>query len=91
MVSLFDVERGLVRSHPLSASGEPGEAIAFLAPDPRDELVVLGGELAGRRYPLDPQDWLEEACAVVGRDLSPEEWDRYLPGRDFEPTCSDLP
>jgi DNA-binding SARP family transcriptional activator/WD40 repeat protein len=91
LVSLFDVERGLVRGRPLSASGEPGEAIAFLAPDPRDELVVLGGERAGRRYPLDPRAWLEEACAIVGRDLTAEEWNRYLRGRDRTPTCTDLP
>jgi len=53
---------------------------------------VLGGDRSGRRYPLDPSVWLDEACAIVaGRDLTPAEWDRYLPGRDDQPTCSDLP
>jgi WD40 repeat protein len=90
-VALFDVERGLVRAQGLPASGDPGTGYAHLAPEPADELVVFSGERAGRRYPLEPSAWLAEACAVVGgRDLTPAEWDRYLPGRDDQPTCSDL-
>ena len=87
-VSLFDVDRGLVRGRPLAASGEPGKGFAFLVPDPTDRLVVLGGERAGRRYPLEPSAWLEEACAVVGRDLTRSEWERYLSGRPYERSCS---
>jgi WD40 repeat protein len=87
--SLFDIERGLVRGRPLGGSGAAGDGIVFLAPDPRDELVVLG-ERGGRRYPLEPSDWLEEACAVVGRDLTRVEWQRYLPERNYQPTCTDL-
>jgi hypothetical protein len=34
--------------------------------------------------------WLEDACAVVGRDFTPGEWRRYLPDRPFRPTCTDL-
>jgi hypothetical protein len=91
-VALFDVERGLVRAGPLPASGEPGTGYAHLVPEPDDELVVLSGDRSGRRYPLDPSVWLDEACAIVaGRDLTPAEQDRYLPGRDDQPTCSDLP
>jgi len=91
-VALFDVERGLVRARGLPASGDPGTGYTYLAPEPVDELFVLGGDRSGRRYPLDPSVWLDEACAIVaGRDLTPAEWDRYLPGRDDQPTCSDLP
>jgi WD40 repeat protein len=91
-VALFDVERGLVRARSLPASGEPGTGYTFLAPQPEDELVVLSGDRSGRRYPLNPSLWLDEACAIVaGRDLTPTERDRYLPGRDDQPTCSDSP
>ena len=90
-VSLFDVDRGLVRGRPLRASGEPGEGYAFLVPESTDELVALSGDRSGWRYPLDPSVWLDEACAIVGRDLTQAEWDTYLPGRDREPTCTDLP
>ena len=90
-VSLFDVERGLVRARPLRASSEPGEGYAHLVPRPDDEIVVLSGERTGWRYPLDPSVWLDEACAIVGRDLTRAEWERYLPERERTPTCSDLP
>jgi hypothetical protein len=91
-VALFDVERGLVRARALPASGEPGTGYTYLAPEPGKELVVLSGDRSGRRYPLDPSAWLHEACVIVGgRDLTPAERDRYLPGRDDRPTCSDLP
>ena len=71
-VALFDVERGLVRARALPASGEPGTGYTHLAPEPADELVVLSGDRSGRRYPLEPSVWLDEACAIVGgRDLTP--------------------
>jgi DNA-binding SARP family transcriptional activator/WD40 repeat protein len=89
-VALFDVERGLVRARPLPASGDPGSGYAHLVPGPDEELVVLSGNRSGRRYPMEPSVWLEQACAIVGRDLTQAEWDRYLPGRDLQPTCSDL-
>ena len=60
--------------------------------DMRD-LPTLGGirEERARRFPfMDAADELHEACAVVGRDLTQAEWDTYLPGRAYRPTCSDL-
>ncbi len=89
-VTLFDVERGLIQARPLRASGEPGIGYAHLVPGTRDELIALGGERTGWRYPVEPSVWLREACAIVGRDLTRAEWDRYLPDRDYAPTCSDL-
>ena len=60
--------------------------------DMRD-LPVLGGiqEERARRFPfMDAAEELQEACAVVGRDLTPAEWNTYLPGQAYRPTCSDL-
>ena len=90
-VSLFDAERGLVRARPLTTSGQAGQGYAHLVPGATDELVVLSGERPGWRYPLDPSVWLDEACSIVGRDLTAAEWERYLPERDRAPTCTDLP
>jgi WD40 repeat protein len=90
-VRLSDAERGLALARPLPASTTPGNSHAHFLPEPGDELVALSGDRPGRRYPLDPEVWLDEACAVVGRDFTRAEWDRYLPGRDYEPTCSDRP
>jgi hypothetical protein len=79
-----------VRGRPLRASAEPGAGYAHLVPGATDELVVLSGERSGRVYPMEPSVWLDQACAIVGRDLTPGEWNRYLPGRDTGPTCTDL-
>ena len=35
-------------------------------------------------------DLLRAACEVAGRDLSRAEWRRYVPGRLWGPTCTDL-
>nr|WP_239522028.1 BTAD domain-containing putative transcriptional regulator [Geodermatophilus sabuli] len=89
-VTLFDVERGLPRTGPLRASGAGTAVYTHLLPGPGDELVAFSGEVPGRRYPLDPQEWLAAACALAGRDLTRAEWERYLPAREWRPTCTDL-
>lgn len=40
--------------------------------------VASSGEVL--QIPVQPQRWIERACEIVGRDLSQEEWDRYVPG-----------
>jgi hypothetical protein len=89
-VSLFDVEGGLARTTPLPASGTGGAAYAHVVPDPDEELIAFSGERPGRRYPLESSVWLSGACAIVGRDLTRDEWRRYLPERPYRPTCSDV-
>jgi hypothetical protein len=37
---------------------------------------------------LDPHWWKLQACRTAGRDLTPEEWKRYLPGQSYERTCT---
>jgi WD40 repeat protein len=88
--ALFDVERALVRTPPLPATAEGSAGYATLLPDRDDELVLLAEDRTGLRYPMNPSVWLREACAVAGRDLTRDEWARYLPGRQYRPTCSDL-
>jgi WD40 repeat protein len=89
-VRLFDVERAVERGSPLPASVDavPGYGHWITAPD--GELVVFNDDRVALRYPTDPAVWLGQACAVVGRDLTPAEWEQYLPGRPWQATCSDL-
>ena len=86
-VGLFDVQRGLPRTRPLPASSEAGAGVTYVVPDPSRELVVLGGEHVGHRYAMTAEQWFEEACSIVGRNLTPSEWERYLPDRPPEATC----
>ncbi len=91
LVSLYDVDRDLVRSRALPASVHPGDGFTFLLPSPDDEVVVFNEGEAGHRYPLDPAELLARACTVAGRDLTRTEWDRYLPGEPYRRVCDLLP
>ncbi len=94
-VSLYDAERGLVRGRPLPASSDLQVASGLeqgythLIPPTNDEIVAHSGERPGHRYPLDPSRWLDQACAVAGRNLTRDEWARYLPSRPYHRTCTD--
>ena len=35
-----------------------------------------------------PQSWIHRACAIAARDLTPTEWDTYLPGVPPQHTCT---
>jgi WD40 repeat protein len=86
-VSMYDVERDIVRSRALPASNDPGDGATFLMPDPRDEVIVMNEGGPGHRYPVDPARWLARACAVAGRDLTHAEWERYMPDEPYRPVC----
>jgi hypothetical protein len=36
-------------------------------------------------------NWKARACRAAGRNLTLEEWQRYLGDRPYELTCPDLP
>ncbi|UOY01173.1 WD40 repeat domain-containing protein [Blastococcus sp. PRF04-17] len=88
-VRLFDPVRRELLTPAFSASGDGQPAHVHLLVT-ADEMVALSGERPGRRWPLDPEAWVREACAVVGRDFSRAEWERYLPDRPYRRTCTDL-
>jgi hypothetical protein len=39
----------------------------------------------------DPASWVQTACAIAGRNLTPAEWQRYLPDRPYQRTCQRWP
>ena len=62
---------------------------------PGDRVIVWDlradvGTAAPSRSGADPARSLRAACEIAGRDLSRAEWSHYLPGRRWQPTCSDL-
>jgi hypothetical protein len=61
-----------------------------MVPDLTDDLVIISDQDWVMSYPMAPSAWLRAACAIAGRDLTRAEWDQYLPGREWQPTCSDL-
>jgi DNA-binding SARP family transcriptional activator/WD40 repeat protein len=90
-VLLFDTERGQLRAPAMPVAGDGQPADVHLVPVSSTDLIALTGDRPGRRWSLDPDVWIEQACAVVGgRDLDRADWDRYLPDRPYRPACSDL-
>lgn len=59
-------------------------------------LALLPGLRSGEAirerdiYPLQSDDWLARACAVAGRNLTPEEWKTYGPAQPYQATCSNV-
>ncbi|MCO1655609.1 WD40 repeat domain-containing protein [Pseudonocardia humida] len=47
--------------------------------------TTYGGEVL--RWDLDAAALRERLCGIVGRDLDPAEWARYLPDRPQQPVC----
>ena len=44
-----------------------------------------------RLWDMDGGHWTELACSIVNRNLTPEEWDTFLPGESYRPACPGLP
>ncbi len=62
--------------------------IPFVPAFSPDGASLYVGSDAPMIWSLDPADWRAAACAVAGRELTPGEWDRYLPGQATRSTCS---
>ena len=54
-----------------------------------DSITAVTGERPARTFSLDPDRWLDRACAIAGRDLTEAEWTSHLPDRPYRRTCSD--
>jgi hypothetical protein len=55
-------------------------------------LAVAGVETRAMLWDLDPAVWRQRACAIVGRNLTREEWNLHLPsGTPYRATCSEWP
>ena len=83
--SLWDVATG-TRIGPSLTAGRR-TAMVDLSSDGRQLLLTLAnGE--GAVFDIDPESWARRACALANRTLTREEWERFLPGRPYEPACA---
>jgi WD40 repeat protein len=93
--TVTDSETGLAElslwdSKTLTRIGEPLDGLGNgntmdVAPDGR--RVAVGTSRGAIAWDVDPSLWVERACSIAGRTLTPEEWQRYLPGRPYDPPC----
>jgi WD40 repeat protein len=60
-------------------------------PDGSKLIVVFRENGRGFVWPTSAEAWERHACAVAGRNLTREEWSRFVTGRSYSKTCPDLP
>ena len=81
--------------HVLTGSERPVRTVAFSA-DGRtlytvgDDAVLLTWDLSGTRgagAKLADTSPVDLACRIAGRDMTEQEWRRYLPDRDYQRVC----
>jgi len=53
-------------------------------------LVTASDDRTARVWAVAPGNLLADACGTVGRNLSADEWQRYLPDQSYRRTCADL-
>ena len=88
MLALYDVDSGVVAATlPGSSDGRPG--YTYVTSVTPTAITAFTADRRGRSYSLDLGTWLDYACALAARDLTPDEWSTYLPGRGYERTCGD--
>ena len=85
VASLWDVATGTRIGPSLSAGRRT--AMIDLSADGRHLLMTLAnGE--GAVWDVDPASWARRACDLANRTLTREEWEKFLPGRPYEPACA---
>jgi WD40 repeat protein len=88
LVRLVDLETGTIGTTQFPAA--PGASIAF-GPDGRS-LVLPRREGGVTIWWVDVAEWRRRACELAGRNLTAQEWARYLPnGGPRRPTCDAWP
>lgn len=60
-------------------------------PGGRHLFAAYGVDGQVLQWDVDPTSWRERACAIAGRNLTQDEWERFLPDRPYRRTCDQRP
>ena len=87
-VVLWDVGSRQPIGSPLALPGSPRElyTTARFTPD-GNRLFAVHEDGRAFRWEVDPAAWRQHACAVVGRGLTPDQWEKIAPEQDYISVC----
>jgi WD40 repeat protein len=88
-IRLWDVASGQPLGAPLT--GGPYDSVKSVTFSPDGKILASGSSQIIRLWDVDLQSWLKRACTIANRNLTQEEWRRYMGDRPYRQTCSDLP
>ena len=60
--------------------GTFGQPSGLLLNDPASDTIWFPSSGQLLKIPIEPQLWVERACELVGRDLTEDEWEQFVPG-----------
>jgi WD40 repeat protein len=89
---VYDVDstRQLGRTIRLNLPEDSFNLGATLRPDGRQ--LAAATEQGVQLWDLDPDAWRDAACRIAGRNLTRDEWERYMPhGEPYQATCPQWP
>ena len=86
-VRLWDIESEQAVGAPLP--GLPGHAVIGLPHAGRQRRDRRLRHRPGIPLGHPTASLIRQACGIAGRTLTRAEWDEFLPGRGYEPACTD--
>jgi len=87
---LYDVasRREIGPPYPLPILPDPLSYSPWVQFTPNGTDVVINGTNDQTFvFPVALSSWGSEACTIAGRNFTPAEWSRYVPGRPFRQVC----
>ena len=85
VATLWDVESG-TQIGPKVTVGSRRTSMDLSSDGRRLLLTASNGE--GAVWDIDPESWARRACALANRTLTREEWEKFLPARQYAPACT---
>ncbi len=88
VITLYDLERGIRLGDPIAGEVIEDLPSGFLSPD--GLLMLVNTRRGVTAWTLDPAEQFAAACAIAGREFTPQEWATYFGWAETPPqTCVD--